>query len=67
MPIYEYRCNKCNNKFELFQSVGASNENLICPACNEPKPERIFSVFGSGSSGGGAISTGGCSTSSPFS
>jgi len=65
MPIYEYRCNKCGHKFEVFQSIGASNESLNCPACNEPKPDRIFSVFGSGGTGS-VVDAGGCSPSSPF-
>ncbi len=69
MPIYEYRCNKCDHKFEIFQSIGASNESLNCPSCNEPKPDRLFSVFGSAGGGSDAAfsSSGGCSPSSPFS
>ena len=68
MPIYEYRCNKCDHKFEMFQSIGASNESLSCPVCSEPKPDRLFSVFGSTGSSDSAYSAGGgCSSSSPFS
>ena len=48
MPIYEYKCSKCGNLFDVFQSIGSSNENLNCPSCGEPKPDRIFSIFGSG-------------------
>ena len=69
MPIYEYKCKNCGTKFEIFQSMGATNESLTCPECDEPKPERVFSVFGSGSSSSGAsatVSSGGCSSSSPF-
>ena len=64
MPIYEYKCKKCGHKFEEFQSIGATNESLNC---NEPKPERVLSVFGSGSGGGISVDSGGCSSSSPFS
>jgi len=67
MPIYEYKCKKCGHKFEEFQSIGATNESLNCPVCNEPKPERVLSVFGSGSGGGISVDSGGCSSSSPFS
>ena len=68
MPIYEYRCTTCNEKFEEFQSIGATNENLTCPNCGTPRPERLFSAFASSgstdsfSTGGG----GGCSSSGPF-
>ena len=68
MPIYEYRCKNCNEIFEQFQNIGASNENLTCPKCGTPRPERIFSAFSSsGTSGASSYSGGGsCSTSSPF-
>ena len=69
MPIYEYRCNKCDHKFEMFQSISASNDSLVCPSCNEPKPSKIFSIFGStgGSSSPAFNGGGGCNPSSPFS
>lgn len=63
MPIYEYKCKKCGEIFEQFQSIGASNENLACPKCGTKRPERIFSAFSS--SGSGSYSSS-CSTSSPF-
>jgi len=31
MPIYEYKCRKCGLKFELLQSLGATNEGMSCP------------------------------------
>lgn len=67
MPIYEYKCKKCGNLFDVFQSIGASGENLNCPSCGEPKPERIFSAFGTANSSlatGGSI---GCRSTGPFS
>lgn len=66
MPIYEYKCKKCGKKFEEFQSIGASNESLTCPACGEPKPERLLSIFGSSGSSASVDSSGGCSSSGPF-
>jgi putative FmdB family regulatory protein len=47
MPIYEYQCNKCDSKFEVLQSISATNEGLICPECGEPKPRRLLSLFAS--------------------
>ncbi|HEX9975262.1 MAG TPA: zinc ribbon domain-containing protein [bacterium] len=66
MPIYEYKCNKCENRFDVFQSIGASNENLNCPICGEPKPERLFSIFGAGINSSPSGSTAGCSSTGPF-
>ena len=47
MPIYEYQCKNCNEKFEEFQSLGAGNEGVICPKCGSSKPEKLFSAFSS--------------------
>ncbi|MCL5030986.1 MAG: zinc ribbon domain-containing protein [Bacteroidetes bacterium] len=33
MPTYEYKCNKCGNVFEVFQSMSAAPIK-ICPNCN---------------------------------
>lgn len=44
MPIYEYRCQTCNTRFEVLQRAG---ENLPpCPKCNGQKVSRLLSVFG---------------------
>ena len=51
MPIYEYQCQKCNSKFELLQSIIATNEGLTCPECGEPEPKKLLSLFASFGSG----------------
>ncbi len=68
MPIYEFRCMKCNNEFEHL--VFNSNESVTCPGCNEDKVKRVMSAcsFKSGSGGSYAPSSGssgcaGCSSS----
>jgi len=52
MPIYEFRCMKCNNEFEHL--VFNSNESVICPGCNEDKVKRVMSACRYKSSGGGS-------------
>jgi putative FmdB family regulatory protein len=47
MPIYEYRCRKCQVIFERFQKVNEGGESLTCPACGAKKPEKILSGFSS--------------------
>ncbi|MFH1626237.1 MAG: zinc ribbon domain-containing protein [Pseudomonadota bacterium] len=51
MPIYEYRCKKCNHVFEELQKMNEGNENLVCPACGEPRPEKLLSCCNSIGSG----------------
>jgi len=47
MPIYEYRCRKCEKVFERFQKVGEGGEKLVCPYCGMKKPEKMISSFSS--------------------
>jgi putative FmdB family regulatory protein len=43
MPIYEYVCVKCKNKFELLRPFSKSSESADCPKC-KGKSDRIISA-----------------------
>lgn len=45
MPIYEFRCTKCGNKFDKLCQLNESGENISCPKCHAPKPTRVMSGF----------------------
>ncbi len=45
MPIYEYRCEECDHRFEIIQRLGASSDGLTCPGCGAPRLEKMFSTF----------------------
>lgn len=46
MPIYEYVCQDCHEKYEkLVRSLNAKIE-LECPRCGSPHAEKALSVFG---------------------
>lgn len=45
MPIYEYQCAQCGQKFEVRQAIGEDNSGLTCPKCHTPNPRRLFSSF----------------------
>jgi putative FmdB family regulatory protein len=64
MPMYEYECRTCKERFEVLQKIGEGNEGLCCPKCNTDKPEKIFSAFCSGASKGG-VTSGGSAHSAP--
>lgn len=68
MPIYEYKCLACEERFEVLQRMGEGNENLICPTCGASKPVKQFSAFAMSSQGSGfSSSANSCSTTSRFS
>ena len=47
MPLYEYRCEGCQEQFEIVQSVSARVEDTVCPHCQEKKATRLMSMFAS--------------------
>jgi len=62
MPIYEYKCQKCGNKFELLQNMSATNEGVACPKCGTPKPVKQLSLFTSSGKRSSTCETGVCPT-----
>ncbi len=44
MPLYEYKCSKCNYKFEELRSISRATEDNTCPVCKAPA-KRIMSTF----------------------
>lgn len=43
MPIYEFKCNKCDEFFEIL-IIGADDKNSVaCPKCASSSFERILS------------------------
>ena len=53
MPIYEYICLKCNEKFSLLQGIKASGDDTNCPKCASTDVKKVISSFCC-SSGSGA-------------
>ena len=72
MPIYEYKCLKCQEYFEVLQMGMDDKVEIKCPKCGSEEFERIISTInysmdtGSGSGAGqkGSVKTRNCSTGS---
>ncbi len=69
MPIYEYRCESCSDKFEVLTRFAERDMAQICPSCESTKTRVMVSSFafaGAGDSlqsmdlGGGESTGGGC-------
>lgn len=68
MPIYEYTCEDCKNKFETIRAVGDADKPIHCTQCGSAKTHRMISkcyAKGTGESSFSATSSrsscGGCS------
>ena len=42
MPIFEFECKKCSNKFERL-ILPSDDKNPPCPACNHEDVQKIMS------------------------
>jgi len=72
MPIYEYMCTECDDKFEAIRSFSKADDPISCEHCQSKNTQRAVSaayahsggrvVAGSSSSSGcGGCSGGSCS------
>jgi putative FmdB family regulatory protein len=50
LPIYEYRCHNCGEKFEVL-AYSQSDTAIICPKCGSENVERVMSGFASTDAG----------------
>jgi putative FmdB family regulatory protein len=55
MPIYEYRCEKCQSVFERITFKG-DEEEIQCPECGKTEVARVMSGSGFGSCASGSSS-----------
>ncbi|MFN7925961.1 MAG: zinc ribbon domain-containing protein [Bryobacteraceae bacterium] len=53
MPMYEYRCQECGDKFEQLRRMADADTNVICPRCASQKVVRLLSGFATTGCGGG--------------
>jgi putative FmdB family regulatory protein len=52
MPIYEYRCEACEGRFEKLTSFAARARAVVCPSCESTRTRVQVSSFAA--IGGGA-------------
>ena len=46
MPLYEYLCEPCEEKFEVLRSMAKGADPAICPTCGS-NGHKMLSVFAS--------------------
>ncbi len=61
MPIYEYRCSQCGEKFEKLLRSTSGQAEVRCPNCNTERVDRLVSVFGFSGGSTGQVYGGGSS------
>ena len=61
MPIFEYKCKKCNSKFEVLHKSSLNQEEVSCPNCQSKESQKLLSSF---SASGFSSSSSGCESGS---
>jgi putative FmdB family regulatory protein len=56
MPIYEYRCESCAEKFEVLTRFAERDKAQVCPACESTRTRVLVSSFAFASAGESSIS-----------
>ncbi len=57
MPIYEYRCESCANKFEVLTRFAERDTAQVCPSCESTKTRVLVSSFAFANSAGSESSS----------
>jgi putative FmdB family regulatory protein len=62
MPVYEYACDQCGKRFELFVRSVSASSSPVCPHCGSLDVHKAISLFGVGvgSSAGRAPAAASC-------
>ena len=62
MPLYEYECGDCGQRFERLVSLSEARGGVKCPECGSKSVRKLMSVFatGGGESGASECPTGVC-------
>ncbi len=64
MPVYEYKCMKCDSKFEVLHKTVNVIEDVVCPSCMSKESKKLFSKFKASVPGGASASFDGCADGS---
>ncbi|MEI6779002.1 MAG: zinc ribbon domain-containing protein [Chloroflexales bacterium] len=57
MPLYEYQCPECHNRFDRLVRSSEAPPTIVCPTCGGEKSERILSLFAAGPRSGSSASS----------
>lgn len=66
MPIYEFKCRKCGNTFDVLFRSRDEKVAVACPECKSTRTRRLMSAFAGkiGNTSTGGASCGSCAATS---
>ena len=60
MPVFEYKCNECNKKFEFFHKSSNNIEAVNCPECKSSNNKKLLSSFSAQVNSGSGFNPANC-------
>jgi putative FmdB family regulatory protein len=45
MPVYEFKCTKCGELFEVMGSYAEREKAHVCPKCGSAEVKQAISIF----------------------
>lgn len=66
MPMYEYQCSKCEDRFEELVTSAADEAEVKCPSCGSEKIFKVMSTFSSHCAGSSPGHGSSCSSGRGF-
>ncbi len=64
MPIYEYRCEECNESFQVLVRLLSRPAKLICPKCGSNRVKKAVSRLGISAAASSSTSAASCAPAS---
>ncbi len=66
MPMYDFYCNQCGNKFTKLLWKDPDKAEVVCPECKSEEVKRLISAFASFGSMKSSYSASSCGGSGGF-
>jgi putative FmdB family regulatory protein len=45
MPLYEYKCIRCETRFDALRAMADADDPIECPGCGGAETHRLISLF----------------------
>lgn len=67
MPLFEFRCQECEERFEELLRRSDDTDDVTCPSCGSRKVEKLQSGFAAHTGSSSSSASTGCSPRGGFS
>ncbi|HTX17358.1 MAG TPA: FmdB family zinc ribbon protein [Bacteroidota bacterium] len=44
MPVFDYQCEKCRTKYDVYHKGKELEEDVVCPSCGSKAHKKLMSI-----------------------